>query len=185
MDASRMPRPTKRLRIRTHAPVNVTRYGAAAHTGAALRTWTDCPAWFVGWARYRTRYDIRPSSATRDGVGTAAFGFAGDSAICGWRFGTLRDFARCGGRVFRWLRPAGISRRARRDRGSAPGPRDFGLPTVRWQEWSARNFASGQGVASQAYWIYGKKPHRRHGAKGPASTADTRAVGGPHRKKIE
>ena len=37
----------------------------------------------------------RPPSATRDGVGTAAFGFAGDCAICGWRFGTIGEFAPC------------------------------------------------------------------------------------------
>ena len=97
--------------------------------------------------------------------------------------GTIGDFARCAGgsfapcaaRVFRWLRPA--------TKGSASGLRDFGLPAVRWQEWSARNFASGQGAALQPYWMYGKKPHRRHGGKGPASTADTRAVGSPHKKK--
>ena len=59
----------------------------------------------------------------------------------------------------------------------------FGLHAARWQEWSARNFASGQGVASQAYWMYDKKTHRRHGGKGPASTADTRVVGSPHKKK--
>ena len=35
------------------------------------------------------------------------------------------------------------------------------------------------------YWMYGKKPHRSYGGKGPASTADTRAVGSPHKKKIE
>ena len=64
-----------------------------------------------------------------------------------------------------------------------PGNRDFGLPAVRWQKWSARNFASGQGAALPPYWMYGKKPHRRHGGKGPASTADTRTVGGPHKKK--
>ena len=46
-----------------------------------------------GRVRYQTRYDIRPPSTTRDGVGTAAFGFAGGSAICGWRFRTLRVFA--------------------------------------------------------------------------------------------
>ena len=41
-DASRMPRPTKQLRIYPHALPDVIRYGTAAHTGAALRTWTDC-----------------------------------------------------------------------------------------------------------------------------------------------
>ena len=32
-----------------------------------------------------------------------------DCAICGWRFGTIGDFAPCAALVFRWLRPAGIS----------------------------------------------------------------------------
>ena len=40
--------------------------------------------------------------------------------------GRLGCFARCGGRVFRWLRPAGISRSAERDRGRCPlDPCDF------------------------------------------------------------
>ena len=83
-------------------------------------------------------------------------------------------FARCGGREFRALRGA--------TGGAAPWTPRFGLSAARWQEWSARNFASGQGVALQPYWMYGKKPHRRHGAKGPASTADTRVVGSPQEK---
>ena len=33
--------------------------------------------------------------------------------------------------------------------------------------------------------MYGKKLDRSYGAKGPAGTADTRTVGGPHKKKIE
>ena len=68
----------------------------------------------------------RPPPA--DGVGTAAFGFAGNCAICGWRFGTTGDFAPCAARVFRPLRRAGISPAAAGDRGSAPGPRDLGCP---------------------------------------------------------
>lgn len=44
----------------------------------------------------------------------------------------------------------------------------------RWQERSARDFPSGQDAASQAYSMYGKKPHRRPGAKDPASAAVTR-----------
>ena len=179
MDASRMPRPTKRLRIRTHAPVNVTRCGAAAHTGAALRTWTDCPAWFVGRVRHKaavhhplTGWGRRPSALP--GIAPSA-----DGALDDWRFRAVRGagvssvatggyFARCGGRP-----------------GLCPWSPRFGLSAARWQEWSARNFASGQGVVSQPYWMYGKKPHRRHGGKGPASTADTRVVGSPHKKKIE
>ena len=35
------------------------------------------------------------------------------------------SFARCDGRVFRPLRRAGISPRARGDRGFAPGPQNF------------------------------------------------------------
>ena len=38
---------------------------------------------------------------------------------------TIGDFARCDGREFRWLRPAGISPAAAGDRGFAPGPYDF------------------------------------------------------------
>ena len=132
------------------------------------------------------------------GFGADAPGIApsADGALDDWEFRWLRPAG------FRAVRGAGVSPRARggyfaRARGGCfarcggrpgalpPGPRDFGLPAVRWQEWSARNFASGQGVALQPYWMYGKKPHRRHGGKGPASTADTRTVGGPHKKKIE
>ena len=58
----------------------------------------------------------RPPSATRDGVGTAALRLRrGDCAICGWRSGTIGDFAPCAAREFRPLRRAGISPRARGD----------------------------------------------------------------------
>ena len=55
---------------------------------------------------------------------------------------------------------------------------------ARWQELSVRNFASGQGTVLQPYWMYGKKPCRSHGGKGPATTADTRAVSRSIYKKI-
>ena len=46
--------------------------------------------------RGRTR---RPPSATRYGVGPAALRHCrGNCAICGWRFGTIGDFAPCAGR---------------------------------------------------------------------------------------
>ena len=38
---------------------------------------------------FTSYFGKRPPSTTRYGVGTAAFGFAGDCAICGWRFGRL------------------------------------------------------------------------------------------------
>ena len=63
----------------------------------------------IGRVRDAVFYDgvqRRPPSTTRDGVGTAAFSFAGDCAICGWRFGTMGEFARCGGREFRPVRGA-------------------------------------------------------------------------------
>ena len=40
---------------------------AAGHIGPALQTGTDCPAWFVGQVRYRTRSDIRPPSVGKSG----------------------------------------------------------------------------------------------------------------------
>src|SRR5699024_9766690 len=55
----------------------------------------------------------------------------------------------------------------------------FGLSAARWQEWSGRNFASGQCVALQPYSMYGKKAHRCHCANGLVSTADTRVVRSP------
>ena len=93
------------------------------------------PRFVWGRVRHQTRYNIRPPSTTRDGVGTAAFGVAGDCAICGWRFGTLKVFravrgaapsadgglgrlkcfAPCAAQVCRPLRRAGISPRARGD----------------------------------------------------------------------
>ena len=108
---------------------------------------------------------------------------ARDCAICGWRWGRLGCFARCGGRVFRWLRPAGVSRRARRDQRLCLWKPRFGLFAVRWQEWSARDFSSGQGAGSQPYCMYGKKPQRSPGGKDPASTADTRTVNSPPKEK--
>ena len=156
-----------------------------------------------GWSMVRTSGGTRRSRPTSGTVVCSWFGGNGKAAVRHPRWGgdggfrlcrgsrhlrmALSDalessrrarrggFARCDGRVFRPVRGA--------TRGAASGLRDFGLHAVRWQEWSPRNFASGQGVGSQPYWMYGKKPHRRHGAKGPASTADTRAVGSPTRKK--
>ena len=45
----------------------------------------------------------------------------------------------------------GISRRARRDQRLCLGKPRFGLFAVRWQEWSARDFSSGQDAGSQPY----------------------------------
>ena len=44
-----------------------------------------------------------------DGGSGAVGDGPGDCAICGWRFETMGDFAPCAARVFRWLRPAGVS----------------------------------------------------------------------------
>ena len=119
-------------------------------------------------------YAKRTPSTTRDGVGMASFGFAGDCAICGWRFGRLGIsrraqrgyFARCGGR------PGALP----------PGPLRFGQRAAGWQEVSARNFVSEQGPASPPYWMYGKKLGRSYGAKGPATPADTPVVSCPIEK---
>ena len=134
-------------------------------------------SWFGGNGKAAVHHPVRGGDG---GLAAYAAGIApsADGALGRWgssRRARRGGFARCDGRVFRPLRRA--------TRGAASGLRDFGLHAVRWQEWSPRNFASGQGVGSQPYWMYGKKPHRRHGAKGPASTADTRAVGSPTRKK--
>ena len=104
MDASRMPRPTNRLRICHYAAVNATRYGTAAHAGAALRI-----------RRYFRRawglcvIAMLPLDGPRRPPHRAVVDGPGGCAICGWRFGTTGCFARCGGRAFRWLRPAGVS----------------------------------------------------------------------------
>ena len=55
-----------------------------------------------------------PARGGDGGFGAVGDG-PGDCAICGWRFGTMGDFAPCAARVFRWLRPAGVSPRARGD----------------------------------------------------------------------
>ena len=66
----------------------------------------------------------RPPPA--DGVGTAALGLTPRRLrhlrMALW---TIGDFAPCAARVFRWLRPAGISPVATGDRGFAPGPHNF------------------------------------------------------------
>ena len=67
---------------------------------------------------------VHPTGGGGGGHGAVGDG-PGDCAICGWRFGRLGIsrrarrgcFARCGGREFRWLRPA--------TRGSASGLRNF------------------------------------------------------------
>ena len=69
-------------------------------------------------------------------------------------------FAGCGGRGFRPVRGA--------TGGAAPWTPRFGLPAARWQEWSARNFSSGQGVASPP-WRKRPGEHRRHTGGGQPS----------------
>ncbi len=71
----------------------------------------------------------RPPSATRYGVGTAALRLCRwDCAICGWRFGTMGDFARCGGREFRAVRGAGVSLAAASGSFARCGGRPGALP---------------------------------------------------------
>ena len=111
MDASRMPRPTKRLRIRPHTPVNGTCCGTAAHTGAALRTWTDCPASLGAGASSST---VRHKAAVLHpltGWGRRPLALPGvapsaDGAMDAWGFRPLR----------------------RATKGSAFGNRDLGCP---------------------------------------------------------
>ena len=118
--------------------VPLRRAGACPRRRAALPTTTgvgagipDGPGWGAVWARqgcralrmmrptHRTivlRYTKRPPSTTRHGVGKAALRLCrGDCAICGWRFGTMGEFAPCAARVFRPLRRAGISLAAASD----------------------------------------------------------------------
>ena len=92
-----MRRSTSPGTARRHTQVLHYEYGGHSRRAGA-RTSSLCCRWMP---------PRRPPPT--DGVGTAAFGFAGGCAICGWRFGTTGCFARCGGRAFRWLRPAGIS----------------------------------------------------------------------------
>ena len=65
-----------------------------------------------------TGYRKRPPSSTRYGVGTAALG------LTPWGLRPLRRALRDNG-VFRWLRPAGVSRRARRGSFARCGGRVF------------------------------------------------------------
>ena len=61
--------------------------------------------------------------------------------------GTMGDFAPCAARVFRWLRPAGISPAATGDQRLCLCTPRFRQRAAGWQEVSARNFASEQGAA--------------------------------------
>ena len=142
-------------RFRPHAPVHGSRYRRVDVGIDPYRVHT----------MIRTPHEVgykqegrRPPPA--DGVGTAAFGFAGGCAICGWRYGRLGCFARCGGRVFRWLRPAGISRRARRDQRLCPWtPRFFEKNRVKLLSFYSRIVtciwfaASCQGTLCPAPWL--------------------------------
>ena len=78
-------------------------------------------------APYSRGVQKRPPSTTRDGVGTAALRHTPRGLrhlrMALW---TIGDFAPCAARVFRWLRPAGISPAAAGDRGRCPlAPCDF------------------------------------------------------------
>ena len=136
-------------------------------------------------------YAKRTPSTTRYGVGMASFGFAGDCAICGWRFGRLgisrharrRYLARCDGAGISLAAASGSFARCDGQPGALPpGPLRFGQRAAGWQEVSARNFVSEQGPASPPYWMYGKKLGRSYGAKGPATPADTPVVSCPIEK---
>ena len=82
---------------------------------------TDCPAWFVGAGM--SSDTLRHKAAVLHpltGWGRRPSALPGDCAICGWRFGTLG--------VFRPLRRAGVSRRARRGCFAGCGQRPGALP---------------------------------------------------------
>ena len=96
--------------------------------------------------------------------------------------GRLGYFARCGGRVFRAVRGAGVSPAATGDQRLCLWKPRFGQRAAGWQEVSARNFVSEQGPVSPPYWMYGKKLGRSYGAKGPATPADTPVVSCPIEK---
>ncbi len=108
--------------------VPLRRAGACPRRCAALPITTgvgagipDGPGWGAVWARQgcrALRWGVQKGRRPppRDGVGTAALRLRrGDCAICGWRFGTMGDFAPCAARVFRPLRRAGISLAAASD----------------------------------------------------------------------
>ena len=116
---------------RRDAPSTILDVGAGIPAG---------PGWAMVWARQgcrALRWGGTKKAAVRHPLWGGDGGLAAlprDCAICGWRFGTIEEFAPCAARLG----------------ALPPGPRDFGLPAVRWQEWSARNSASGQGVAEKA-----------------------------------
>ena len=117
---------------RRHTQVPPYEHGRTADKGR--RAGPMCPAVSAGDDDIPVRcWFMAPAVHPRRGRRRGPWPAAGDCAICGWRFGRQGIsrrarrgcFARCGGRVFRWLRPAGISPVATGDRGAAPGPRDF------------------------------------------------------------
>ena len=107
---------------------------------------TDCPAWFVGAGM--SSDTLRHKAAVLHpltGWGRRPSALPGDCAICGWRFGTLGvfrplrragvsrrarrgSFARCGGRVFRAVRGAGVSPAAAGGCFAGCGQRPGALP---------------------------------------------------------
>ena len=117
-----------------------------------------------------TGWERRPSALP--GIAPSA-----DGALGRWG-----SFARCGGRVFRAVRGAGVSPATTGDRGLCLWTPRLGQRAAGWQEVSARNFVSEQGAALQPYWMYGKKLGRSYGAKGPATPADTPVVSCPTEK---
>ena len=139
------------------------------------------PTFFIGGAFVFAGWQMAPAVHP---AGAAAGAMACGRGLRHLRMAlrTLGDFARCGGRVFRWLRPAGVSRLARRDQKRCLWKPRFGQRAAGWQEVSARNFVSEQGPALSPYWMYGKKLSRSYGAKGPATPADTPVVSCPTEK---
>ena len=140
------------------------------------------PTSIVGGTFVLMGWQMVPAVHPHRGRRRGPWPLAGDCAICGWRFGALGGFARCGGRVFRAVRGAGISPATADDQRLCLWKPRFGQRAAGWQEVSARNFVSEQGAALQPYWMYGKKLGRSYGAKDPATPADTPVVSCPTEK---
>ena len=110
--------------------------------------------------------DIWFPPSTPQGRRRKPWPMAGDCAICGWRWERLGDFAPCAAR-----------------------PKALPLETAIWAvrrplaRVVGERFFVRTRCGFAAIRMYGKKPQRSPGGKDPASTADTRAVDSPHKKK--
>ena len=141
------------------------------------------PTSIVGGAFVLMGWQMVPAVHPHRGRRREPWPLAVGCAICGWRFGTLGGFARCGGRAFRAARGAGISSAAADDQRLCLWKPRFGQRAAGWQEVSARNFVVRARRSFAAILDVWQEAGPQLWRKSPGDTRKQTGGKLPHRKK--